>query len=103
MLRAENAVTVTHSNLKDHRVLELRVDQSETVQEVKERLYTYNGTAVSYMALTLMDGDRVVCARTKRQAQRSSTPARALPAPRRRWRTSQTTMRPWARTVSLMA
>ena len=57
---AENAVTVTHSNLKAHRVLELRVDLSETVAEVKERLYTYNGTSASFMQLTLMDGERVV-------------------------------------------
>lgn len=42
-------------------MLELRVDTAETIGELKETLYTYNGTRIEFMQLSLMDGDRLVC------------------------------------------
>ncbi len=41
-------------------MLELRVDTEETVGELKETLYTYNGTRIEFMQLSLLDGDRLV-------------------------------------------
>lgn len=46
-------VNVTHSNLKDHRVLELRLDLDATISRVKDILHTYNGTKQQHMELHL--------------------------------------------------
>jgi tubulin-folding cofactor B len=49
-------VSVTHSNLRQL-VQDLRLDLHSTIAQVKQRLYTHNGTAISCMELHLRDGD----------------------------------------------
>ena len=55
-------VYVSHSNLRQL-VQDLRLDLHSTIAQVKARLYTHNGTAVSAMELHLRDREgRPVCA-----------------------------------------
>jgi tubulin-folding cofactor B len=54
-------LNVTHSNLKTHKVLELRLDLHSTVRSVKETLMSYNGTSPDFMELYLLRGEEMVC------------------------------------------
>lgn len=49
-------VNVTHSNLKQF-VMELRLDLSSPISEVKRKLYTHNGSAIEAMELELRDDE----------------------------------------------
>jgi tubulin-folding cofactor B len=64
MQQAEGTVVVavSHSNLKDHRVIELRLDLDATIGRVKDILHTYNGTKQQYMELHLRNGQgQTIC------------------------------------------
>jgi len=52
-------LTITHSNLKQ-RIMELRFDRHESIQSVKDTLYTYNGTSPGMMELRLLRGGTLV-------------------------------------------
>lgn len=54
-------VNVTHSNLKQY-VMELRLDLSSPISEVKRKLYTHNGTPLEHMVLQLKDASGAVIA-----------------------------------------
>lgn len=64
MQQAEGTVVVavSHSNLKDHRVIELRLDLDATIGRVKDILHTYNGTKQQYMELHLRNAQgQTIC------------------------------------------
>lgn len=54
------AVHVTHNLLKA-RVVDLRLDLSSSIAEIKHKLYTHNGSNVDYMVLQLRRDGVVVC------------------------------------------
>lgn len=64
-------VQVTHSNLKQHNVLDLRIDLGQSVGELKRKLQTFNGTNPSMMDVVVFNGDAVV--RTAQVTSRITT------------------------------
>lgn len=51
-------LNVTHSNLKVTRFLELRVDSSLTVYDLKDKLYTHCGTKQDFMTLLIRSSEK---------------------------------------------